>query len=578
MKILRNKWFWIAAIGVLIVGGVVYGKIKTANQGPEYDLINVEKGELIQTVDATGEVKSADHINLHFEIGGTVNNIEVKEGDIVQKGQLLTNLRLAELNSAVSQAQANLNQKLAGSTIEDVRYHESAVEVAKADLEKTKADAQSTIYASESAVDTAKNNLKLAEGGDDSQIVEDVYQNAVALLHSTLGVLDDALTQSDNILGIDNTLANDSFEDYLGVLDSSSVSKANSDYLSAKLKRNEVKTKVLVLTTLSEHGEIDIAISDLELSLVSMNALLDSVSKVLVATPPVGDLTQTALNTKKTTIETTRIAVSTKYTSVISQVQSIKTAKNSYITYSIVYEKSLHDLDNTRLQMKSLIGIKEASLSQSKANLDKIKADPREVDLAYSRASLAQAQASRAKAMIFAPIDGLVTKIHKKVGELAMSSEIMVEVLSPHLEIEVDIPETDLVKLQINNKVEITLDAFGEDKKFVGNVINIDAASTDIQDVVYFKVKIAIENAEENIRPGMTADVIIGTEIREDTLFIPYRAVLTKNGSDSSYVRILEDGELKEISVKVGLKGDDGKIEILEGLEENQEVVLKVIE
>jgi len=578
MKILKNKWFWIALIGVLVLGGVVYGKIKSANQGPEYEFTNVEKGTLVQTVDATGIVQSADHLDLHFETGGTVEYIGVKEGDEVKINKLLANLRLSNLNAVVSQAQANLNQQLAGSTDEEIRYYESAVAVAKAGLDKSKTDKDSAVSSAQSALETAENNLDLAEGGENSEIVEDSYQDAVALLYSTLTVLDNALTQSDNILGVDNTLANDDFEDYLSVLDSSALSKANSDYLSAKLKRNEVKTKVLSLNTLSTHEEIDVVLIDLEDALSTMSNLLSSVSTVLSATPPVGDLTQTALNTKKTTVETTRTTVATSYTSIVNQVQAISTAKNSYITYNIAYEKAKRDLQNTTSQYQSLIDIKKASYDQSKANLDKFKADPREVDLAYYRASLSQAFASRNKAMIHAPIDGIITKINKKRGELAMSSEIMIEMLSPHFEIEVDIPETDIVKLVLGDQVEITLDAFGDDEKFPGSVVSIDPASTNIQDVVYYKVKVALDNGKDEVRSGMTANVLISTEEKVDTLYLPFRAVLSRNGSGVRYVRVIENGELKEVDVKIGLRGDDGILEITEGVEVGQEVVLKVIE
>jgi len=562
----------------LTVGGGVYAKYFGEEKGPEYDFVKVERGDLKQTVDATGIVRSADHINLHFELGGTVENIVVKEGDIVKVGDLLTNLRLAELNASVSQAQANLNQKLAGSTKEDIRYYESAVDVADADLEKTKADKENAISVAESGVSTAKNNLNLAVGGENSQIVQDTYNDAVALSFSSLTVLDNGLTQADNILGINNSLANDEFEDYLSTLNSSLLSKAKSDYLTAKLERDKVKTKVLGLNTVSLHEDIDNALLDLESSLSSMSNLLTSVSAVLSATPPVGDLSQSELDALKTTIETSRSSVATQYTNIINQAQSISTSKNSYLTYAIAYEKSLDDLENAKLQYDSLIKVKEAAYKQAQANLDKIKAGPREVDVAYYRAALQQSQASRSKAMIYAPIDGVVTKIHKKVGELAMASEIMVEVLSPHFEIEVDIPETDIVKLALSDKVVVTLDAYGDEREFMGNVVLIDPASTNIQDVVYYKVKVAIDNDEKDIRSGMTANVLISTETKENVLYLPFRSILTHNGFDKRYIRVVENGELKEKDVTVGLRGDDGLIEVETGVEEGQEVVLKIIE
>ena len=578
MKFYKRKFFWIVVVIILVIGSLVYSKIKNSNAGPDYEMVKVERGNLFQTVDAVGKVESADHLELHFELSGTLEYIAIKEGDEVKAGQLLANLKLHELNSAVAQAQANLNQKLAGSTDEDIRYYEAAAQVAKVNWEKSKVDSDTNIASAQSAVETSKNNLKLAEGGEASQIVSSVYEDSVSLLHTVNSVLSNGLTQADNILGIDNSLANDSFENYLSSLNSSKLNEANTYYNQAKAKKNEASEKINNLTTFSQHADIDEAINYEEVALSKMNQLLSSVYEVLVYTPPVGDLSQTSLDAKKTILETTRSAVSSKYTSTINQRQAIVDAKNSYITYQIAYNKSIQDLEGVKLTAQNYIDIQKATYDQALANLDKIKIGPREVDVAYYRAALSQSIANRNKAIILAPIDGVVTKINKEKGELIMSSEIMIETLSPHYEIEVDIPETDIIKLAIGDQVEITLDAFGDDEEFLGSVVSIEPASTEIQDVVYYKVKVALEEGVFNVRSGMTANVLISTEEKEDVLYLPFRAVLSHNGSESRYVRVLEGGELKEMSVKVGLRGDDGVLEVLEGVEEGQEVILKIIE
>jgi len=578
MKFFKSKWFWILLIIVLVVGGLTYGKITGNNKGPQYEFAKVERGGLEQTVDATGIVQSSEKLDLHFESTGTVESVPIEEGKEVKAGTLLASLRLADLNASVAQAQANLDQKLAGSTEEDIRYYESAVAVAKADWDKAKADEASAIATAESALETAENNLKLAEGGEDSQIVQAGYEDAVALAYSSLTVLDDALTQADNILGIDNKLANDDFEDYLSIFNTDFLNNANSDYLATKLSRNAVRSEINQLNTNSGHDVVDQVLDNLKSALLDMNNLLGSVADVLSATSPIGDLTQTALNTKKTTIETSRSTVSAQFTLVVNQKQAIEDALNSYTTYSIAYAKAQRDLENTRLQYASLVSIKKASYDQAIVNLDKAQAPPREVDVAYYRAALAQAVANRNKAIIYAPIDGIITKINKKKGELALSSDVMIEMLSPHFEIEVDIPETDIIKLAVGDEVDITLDAFGDDEKFPGRVIAIDSASTEIQDVVYYQVKVALEDGKDQVRSGMTANVLVATEKKDDALYVPFRAVLSRNGSGQRYVRIVENGELKEIDVNIGLKGDGGLIEILSGVEEGQEVVLKIIE
>lgn len=153
----------------------------------------------------------------------------------------------------------------------------------------------------------------------------------------------------------------------------------------------------------------------------------------------------------------------------------------------------------------------------------------------------------------------------------------MIEMLSPHYDISVDVPETDVVKMKVGDDATITLDALGPDTEFTGKVLTIDPASTEIQDVVYYKVKVAINETGDVIKPGMTADVLTKTESRENVLFVPSSAVLTKTDTNEKYVRVLKDNKVEERTIQLGLKADDGKVEVLSGLSEGEVIVLREI-
>ena len=570
MPFYKQKKFYVILIAGLIVAYIVYGSFK-APAGPQYETVKVERGDLVQTVDATGKIESSADLQMNFETAGTVGKILVKEGEAVKAGQILTGLKADDLNAAVAQASANLQQRLAGVTDEDRRYYTAAVTVAKAALDQAKVDGQSTITQAEIAVETARNNLKLAEGGDSSTLVDNAYDTAVAYIKSAGSALDSALTQADNILGIDNKLANDDFESSLSVLDSSKLIQAKDQYAITKEKVDSTKTKTLSLTTASSYSDIDQGLDSTENTLASMNTLLTMVGDVLKATPPSGNLTQTSLDTKKTTIETSRTTISTNYSNIISQKQNIFNAKNSYSTYQLAYDKAVSDLNTARTTVTNNINIKQAAYDQAIASLDARINPPREVDVAALRAILYQAQANREKAIIRAPIDGIVAKINKKVGEQIMPSEKMINLLTPHFEIKVDIPETDVAKIKLNDPAVITLDAYGDDVKIAGKLINIDYSSTEIQDVVYYKVKVALEDTDKEIKSGMTANVVLSTDKRDGVLFVPSRSIRT-NGS--KYVKILQNNQAIDRTIKTGLRADDGKIEITEGLSEGEDVII----
>lgn len=560
-------------MATLIIGGYFIYRGYGGQKAAEYEFARAERGTLSQTVEATGKIESIDDLSLRFETAGTLDAVKVKEGDVVKAGDLLANLRLAELDAAVAQASANLNQKLAGATPEDRNYYQAAADAAYASLEQAKADTQNSISTAEAAVETAKNNLKLAEGGDSSQIVTKEYEDAVALLMVSVSTLDNSLAQADNILGIDNTLANDAFENQLSVQDLSKLSTANTLYLAAKTAKNAARAQDLPLTLISPHADIDAALVSTEQALVKMNQLLVGVADVLNATQSGNNLTQASLETKKSTIETTRSTLTTHYTALINQKQAISDSKNSYSTYQVAYNKSVRDLTDAKASASATIAAKEAAYNQARANFQSKIVAPREVDVAYYRAALSQAVASRDKAVLKAPIDGVVTKVNKKKGESVSATDTMIQILSPHYEIKVDIPETDVAKLKIGDSTVITLDAFGDDVKFNGKIMSIEPASTEVQDVVYYKVTISLDNTDQPVKPGMTANVTITTASRENALFIPLRAVRTNGGK---YVRILVNGKETKRMVELGLKGDDGKVEILGGLQEGEEIIVSV--
>jgi len=193
--------------------------------------------------------------------------------------------------------------------------------------------------------------------------------------------------------------------------------------------------------------------------------------------------------------------------------------------------------------------------------------------------SLSQAQVQQAKAAvdlvsnqiqenkIIAPFDGQIAKMEFEIGEQVNANQPALSLLTEgNLEVEVDISESDINKINVNDKVEITFDSLGEDKKFVGQVGFIEPAETVIQDVIYYKVEIYLADIASEyqtlIKPGMTTNIVITTAEKENVLIAPNRAIIDKNGS-GKFLRLLVNEKLMEIPVSVGLKGDNGLVEII---------------
>ncbi len=529
----KKKSFYIPAmIVVLVAVFIVYRNYKKANQPPNYEMATVTRTDLVQKVEATGNVESVNDLDLRFETPGTLTYVAVKEGDHVRAGTLLANLNLAALNAQVAQANANLQQHLAGSTDQDIAFYASAVEAARVSLEQAKANA---------GVDAT------VVGG--ISISGSAYANAVTTLQASLGKMDDAITQADNILGIDNTIANQNFKNYLSSGNPVLMNDAGFMYADAKAKRDAARSAIASLSLVSTPSAVESAFAPATASLTSISTLLGQVGQILNATVPQGSLTQDLLDAKKTIITTSRSGVNTTLTSIASAVQAIADAKVA-------------------------VNAKQAAYDQAVANYQARTVPPREVDVASYRAALSAAVAARDKAVIRAPIDGVIAKVNKKRGELVTSADVAIQMVSPHFEVKVDIPETDVSKLKLNDPVDITLDAFGPETKFSGVITAIDPASTVIQDVVYYKVTVALNDTDQAIKPGMTANVSVTTDKRDATLSIPVRAVRT-NDDGSKSVRILENkNQEKSVPVTLGLKDSEGRVEVVSGLTEGQQIIV----
>ena len=139
-------------------------------------------------------------------------------------------------------------------------------------------------------------------------------------------------------------------------------------------------------------------------------------------------------------------------------------------------------------------------------------------------------------------------------------------------EIESFVPEADIAKVKIENQAKLTLDAYGDNEWFDAKVVSIDPAETIIENVATYKIVLHFLNGNDKIKSGMTANIDIATAVREDIIAVPQRAVITSGRE--KFVRVLSDNAFKEVRVTTGIRGSDGRIEIQEGLQVGDRVII----
>lgn len=222
-----------------------------------------------------------------------------------------------------------------------------------------------------------------------------------------------------------------------------------------------------------------------------------------------------------------------------------------------------------------------------------------------SEATVREATENLRKTSVFAPMDGTVSMLNVEIGERVVGTEMMAgtEMMRianlNSMEVIVDVNENDIIKVKINDSVDIEVDAY-LNRKFQGivteiaNSAKVTGLSTD--QAASFEVKIRIlpesyreimeEENRQPFRPGMSASVDIITKTETDIPSVSLSAVTTREsnkddvqGSRTSgndiveVIFIYENGKVYQRNVKTGIQ-DSYFIHVTEGVETGEKVVI----
>ncbi|MEP0263607.1 efflux RND transporter periplasmic adaptor subunit [Dokdonia sp.] len=224
-------------------------------------------------------------------------------------------------------------------------------------------------------------------------------------------------------------------------------------------------------------------------------------------------------------------------------------------------------------------------------------------------AQVKQAQDNLGRTSIFAPRDGTISKLSVELGERVVGTaqqagtEIVRVANLTNMEVEVDVNENDIVKIEVGDSTMVEVDAYlkKEFKGIVTEIANSAEATLTSDQVTNFKVKVRIlEQSYKDLlegksatyspfRPGMTATVDVITNKREKSISAPISAIVIKSdtsatksskpkkdikGDEKKFecVFVKNDGKAKLKVVTTGIQ-DDSNIEILSGLDEGDEII-----
>ena len=201
------------------------------------------------------------------------------------------------------------------------------------------------------------------------------------------------------------------------------------------------------------------------------------------------------------------------------------------------YEDSLLEYDRAIYQLSSLesdTSSLNAIIDSKKAQLKIIEAEIEEVKtiITQSKLTLESEKLDLSKTKIISPIDGFILDRHISVGDVLgayQKDSIMftiAETLSS-MNIEIFIDESDIGNIQINQEVEFSTDAF-PDRKLKATITQIRYSPVDDQNVITYEVIASFNNPNNILLPGMTANVDIIVENKEEVLKVKNSALSVK--------------------------------------------------
>ena len=254
-------------------------------------------------------------------------------------------------------------------------------------------------------------------------------------------------------------------------------------------------------------------------------------------------------------------------------------------------------------QAQTAFDVGEANYRASQAQLDQ------------ARAGLREAQDQLAKTRLMAPMSGRVVRLAVEEGEVAVpgtfSRETGLLMTIADLSVilaNVKVDETDVVRLERGDSVEVTIDAF-PDTTFIGRVTKISnsaqmtatqTAAGSQDQAVDFEVEVTLDNPPADVRPDLSCTSRIVTDTRKDALAVPIIALTVRDNQpvpnenqpkaeaatpastdtsaaarakkETEGVFVVRDGIATFRPVKVGIAGDE-HFEVLEGLREGETIV-----
>lgn len=489
---------------------VVFVIVASWGTQPKRATVRVERGTIRDEVSVTGMTKASQNVALAFERGGTVFRIGAKIGERVGVGQTLIALEASELAAGVREAEANL-------AIQEVKLAE----------------------------------LNRGSRPEEILITEAKQANALQALTDAERALFDAIRDGyakadDAVRNKADQLFNNPQSQTPSLIFSINDTMLMEDVLYRRMSVEALFTVWRTSLELPGISATDAARAGAE----NLSVIALFLEKTSLATSNMVGTRSVA----QTTIDGWRSTVSTARTAVSNAISSLTAAREKFAGANAALT----------------IANRELSLARAGATPEARRAQ--ELTVQQTKARLDATRAQLSKTVLRAPFAGTVTAQEAAVGEIVSANAPVVSLMTlQNFEIETNIPEVDIGNISVGNSARVSFDAL-PNESFNATVLLINPAETVIDGVVTFKVTLALASSSDRMKSGLTANVAIVTKEKSNVLIVSPLALIEEDGG--TYVeRVREKNTFERVMVRTGIRGEDGTVEITDGLNEGDELI-----
>lgn len=176
------------------------------------------------------------------------------------------------------------------------------------------------------------------------------------------------------------------------------------------------------------------------------------------------------------------------------------------------------------------------------------------------------------KTKLYAPVNGIITKQTLNEGEAVYYYTSVISLMGSNDELKIDayVSEIEVAKISVGDKANVKIDA-NQTENFEATVSAIEPVETNVANVSSYKVSFTPNFSSDKLKSGMMADLTLNLKEKKSVLIIPKKSVFTENGK--AFVLIMDNNTQIKKEVQLGVSDQEGNIEVLSGVEEQDEII-----